>query len=173
MSTTPAFTASAELPHLGEVKVAVSDFGVAAIGWVDSQAEWKASLHKRGFAPCADDGRAAGMLQQLDEYLRGKRKSFQVPVDYTGLTEFQKHVLQATAAIPYGEVRTYGELAASLSRPRAARAVGQVERNNPVPLLVPCHRVVGSDGSMRGYGGPGGTGTKRLLLELEKDVCTV
>ncbi|MEN3047450.1 MAG: methylated-DNA--[protein]-cysteine S-methyltransferase [Candidatus Caldarchaeales archaeon] len=104
-------------------------------------------------------------VRQLEEYLRGSRMSFEVPLDLRG-TPFQRAVWSETSKIPYGSTRTYASVAASLGRPRGARAVGSALAANPVPILVPCHRVVRSDGS------PGGYSTspelKVRLLEFER-----
>lgn len=88
-------------------------------------------------------------------------------VDLADLTPFQQRALRATAAIPRGEVRTYGEIAAAIGAPGAARAVGSALAGNPVPLIIPCHRVVRADGRLGNYSGPGGPGSKRRLLEWE------
>jgi methylated-DNA-[protein]-cysteine S-methyltransferase len=115
---------------------------------------------------------AGAVLSQLLEYLEGKRVQFDVPIDWTDFTEFQRRVLQATRAIPYGETRTYGEIARSAGSPRAARAVGQAEKANPIPVIIPCHRVIGADGAMVGYGGPEGVDLKARLLKLEGALIT-
>jgi methylated-DNA-[protein]-cysteine S-methyltransferase len=101
---------------------------------------------------------------QLDEYFAGVRRSFDVALQVHG-TEWQRRVWSALAQIPYGETRSYGELAASLCTLAAARAVGLANGRNPVALIVPCHRVIGSDGRLTGYGG--GLERKRALLDLE------
>ena len=106
---------------------------------------------------------AEGRRQLLD-YLTGARQTFDLPLRLQG-TEFQRQVWEALRAIPYGETRSYGQLAAALGRPKACRAVGMANHNNPIPILVPCHRVVGTDGSLTGYAG--GLDLKRRLLELE------
>lgn len=106
---------------------------------------------------------AEGRRQLLD-YLTGARRTFDLPLRLQG-TEFQRRVWEALRAIPYGETRSYGQLAAALGRPKACRAVGMANHNNPIPILVPCHRVVGTDGSLTGYAG--GLDLKRRLLELE------
>jgi methylated-DNA-[protein]-cysteine S-methyltransferase len=92
---------------------------------------------------------------------------FSVPIDWGGYTQFQKAVLEATQAIPYGETRSYGEIAAAVGNPNAARAVGQAEKRNQVPLVIPCHRVIGSDGGMTGYGGTTNTQLKTDLIDFE------
>ena len=106
--------------------------------------------------------------RQIQEYLSGERTTFDLEIDWTLITPFQRQVLELQLAIPYGETRTYAQLAAQLGKPRAFRAVGRAGAMNPVPLIIPCHRVVGSDGSLRGYGAPGGIQTKAWLLALER-----
>ncbi len=102
--------------------------------------------------------------RQLDEYFDGVRQTFDLELAPVG-TAFQMKVWQALAAIPYGETRTYGDIAAAIGNPRAAMAVGGANGSNPLPIVVPCHRVIGSDGSLTGFGG--GLPTKRFLLDLE------
>jgi methylated-DNA-[protein]-cysteine S-methyltransferase len=106
----------------------------------------------------------ADVRRQLSEYFDGERDEFDVPLAMTG-TPFQRRVWQALQRIPYGETTTYGELARRLGRPSASRAVGLANGRNPIAVIVPCHRVIGSDGSLTGYGG--GVERKRLLLDLE------
>lgn len=103
---------------------------------------------------------------QITEYLAGERKGFDLPIDLSG-NEFSMKVWREMVAIPYGEVRTYGELAKAIGRPGAARAVGQACHRNPLPILIPCHRVVGTGGRLTGYAG--GLELKEMLLELERD----
>ena len=102
--------------------------------------------------------------RQVLEYLAGARRSFDLPLDPRG-TSFQRRVWAALTAIPWGETRTYAQIAAAVGSPRAVRAVGQANHRNPIPILIPCHRVVGADGTLTGYGG--GLELKRKLLELE------
>jgi methylated-DNA-[protein]-cysteine S-methyltransferase len=106
----------------------------------------------------------ADVRRQLSEYFDGERLTFDVALAMTG-TPFQRRVWQALEQIPYGETATYGELARRVGRPSASRAVGLANGRNPIAVIVPCHRVIGSDGSLTGYGG--GLERKRLLLELE------
>jgi methylated-DNA-[protein]-cysteine S-methyltransferase len=103
--------------------------------------------------------------RELDEYFEGRRHEFDLPVDLRGRSDFSLAVLKQLALVPYGEVTTYGSLAARSGRPRAARAVGTIMNRNPIPIVLPCHRVVGSTGSLVGYGG--GLERKRELLDLE------
>jgi O-6-methylguanine DNA methyltransferase len=109
-----------------------------------------------------------GLLSELQEYFQGRRKAFSYRADLSGCTDFQKKVLQAAARIPYGEVRTYSWLAQQAGSPKAARAAGQVMASNPVPIIIPCHRVIGSSGGLCGFaGGLKALDLKRWLLELE------
>lgn len=103
---------------------------------------------------------------QLEEYFAGKRKNFDLPLAPKG-TDFQKKVWKALTDIPYGETRTYGEIAAVVGNPKAARAVGMANNKNPIGIIVPCHRVVGADGKLVGYAG--GMEKKEWLLNLEQE----
>jgi len=107
-------------------------------------------------------------IEQLRAYLNYEIKDFSLPIDWSGYTSFQKDVLQETLSIPYGETRSYGQISAAIGNPKASRAVGQAEKSNQVPLVVPCHRVIGSDGSLTGYGGKDNTDLKAWLLDFEK-----
>ncbi len=102
---------------------------------------------------------------QLDEYFAGKRKSFDLPLAPDG-TAFQHRVWRALQEIPYGETRSYGEIARAIGSDKAARAVGMANNRNPIPIIIPCHRVVGANGKLVGYGG--GLEIKAQLLDLEK-----
>ncbi|MGH8823319.1 MAG: methylated-DNA--[protein]-cysteine S-methyltransferase [Jiangellaceae bacterium] len=106
----------------------------------------------------------AEVARQLDEYFAGDRTDFDLPLNPTG-TPFQLQVWEALTAIPYGEVRSYGQIAEQLGRSGASRAVGLANGRNPIAVIVPCHRVIGASGSLTGYGG--GLERKRLLLDLE------
>ena len=102
---------------------------------------------------------------QLDEYFKGKRKQFDLKLAPVG-TPFQLDVLNALQKIPYGETRSYQDIASGVGRPRAVRAVGAANGRNPLPIVIPCHRVIGANGSLTGFGG--GLPAKRYLLELER-----
>jgi methylated-DNA-[protein]-cysteine S-methyltransferase len=103
--------------------------------------------------------------RELDEYFEGRRRAFDLPLDLRGREGFSRDILERLAKVPYGEVTTYKSLAVEAGNPRAARAVGTIMNRNPIPIVLPCHRVVGSNGSLVGYGG--GLERKRLLLDLE------
>lgn len=105
-------------------------------------------------------------VRQLREYFGGRRSRFELDLDLAG-TPHQQRVWRALLAIPYGRTLTYGEVAARLGKPRAARAVGRACATNPVPVVVPCHRVIGGDGALHGFGG--GLWRKKVLLDLERD----
>ena len=108
------------------------------------------------------------VIEQLQAYLNYEIKGFSLPIDWSGYTAFQKDVLQETLSIPYGETRSYGQVASAIGNPKASRAVGQAEKSNQIPLVIPCHRVIGSDGSLTGYGGKNNTDLKAWLLDFEK-----
>lgn len=108
------------------------------------------------------------VYEQIMEYMQGKRKSFDFPHELHG-TEFQKRVWSELCRIPYGETRTYKEIASAVGNPNASRAVGMANHANPIAIAVPCHRVIGTDGSLTGYGG--GLDMKEALLSLEKTGC--
>jgi methylated-DNA-[protein]-cysteine S-methyltransferase len=103
--------------------------------------------------------------RELDQYFEGRRRAFELPIDLTTLPVFHRAVLEELVRVPYGQVETYGGLAARLGRPKAARAVGGALNRNPIPIVVPCHRVVGSTGKLVGYGG--GLERKESLLVHE------
>lgn len=104
--------------------------------------------------------------EQLAEYFLGDRKNFNLPLSLQG-TEFQVSVLEALQGIPYGETTSYGAIAKQIGRPKAVRAVGAANGRNPIPIIVPCHRVIGSSGDLTGFGG--GLETKAALLRLEAE----
>ena len=117
---------------------------------------------RTGWEP--DDSAFADAVEQLTEYFNRERTQFELDLDLVGTT-FQRRVWSALMTIPYGQTRSYGEVAAQLEAPGAARAVGLANGHNPIGIIVPCHRVVGANGSLTGYGG--GLGRKRALLDLE------
>lgn len=122
-----------------------------------------------GAYPSAECGspltmKAAGLLAR---YFAGERVAFDLPIDRRGFTPFQLAVYAEVSQIPYGVVKTYGEVAGAIGRQRAARGVGTAMAHNPLPIIIPCHRVVGGSGAMTGYSGAGGVDSKRLLLAME------
>lgn len=117
-----------------------------------------------GFTLVPDDGHNAEAERQLREYLAGERKTFDLPLDQRG-TPFQREVWNAVYEVPWGTTVSYGEIARRIGKPKAVRAVGAANGANPHPVIVPCHRIVGSNGTLTGYGG--GLPLKRKLLALE------
>jgi len=118
----------------------------------------------------SDDPRFEPLVSQLDEYFAGERTAFDLPLRQQG-SPFEQHVWAELLAIPYGETASYGEIATRIGRPGMARAVGRANARNPIAIICPCHRVIGSDGSLTGYAG--GLDTKRALLELEAGALTL
>jgi O-6-methylguanine DNA methyltransferase len=106
-------------------------------------------------------------LTQLTEYFTRARRSFNVPIDYRMMSDFQRRVYEAIIGIPAGRIESYNDIAYRLGDPKTIRAVGGALARNPVPIIIPCHRVIGADGTMIGYSGGQGVETKRLLLKLE------
>jgi len=153
---------------LGKFWLACSDLGLVAVEWGLTREEFEAYLSRRfRRAARVAPGELREVEKQLKEYLAGKRRSFTLVIDWTVLRKFQQSVLHATYDIPYGEMRTYKEIAETIGRSRAARAVGRAEATNPMPLVIPCHRVIGTDGKLHGYGMAEGLKTKEWLLRME------
>ena len=146
---------------IGELLLAGEDGALAMIGFPkgsmrrDPEPDW-----------IYNEKPLATARQQLEEYFAGDRKDFDLPLRIKG-TEFQVSVLKALQEIPYGQTVSYGEIAKRIGRPKAVRAVGAANGRNPVPIVVPCHRVIGSSGDLTGFGG--GLDTKEALLRLEAE----
>ena len=146
---------------VGDLRLAVSDQGLIAVEWANSQLDFDSYLLP--FEP----NLLAPYTDQLREYFEGKRREFTFSINWTIFRPFQRESLQAVFKIPYGETRTYSEIAVEISRPRAYRAVGRANATNPMPIVIPCHRLIGSDGKLHGYGGGAGLPTKEWLLRME------
>jgi methylated-DNA-[protein]-cysteine S-methyltransferase len=160
---------SASTP-LGKLWLAASDQGLVAIEQGINQAEFSAWLERRFKRKAVvAPQRVREAAEQVEEYLSGRRRAFHLTIDWTMLSPFQQSALRATCAIPRGQTRTYAQIAAQIGRPRAARAVGRAEATNPLPLVIPCHRVVGTDGGLHGYGMAEGLKTKEWLLRMESE----
>jgi methylated-DNA-[protein]-cysteine S-methyltransferase len=146
---------------VGKLKLVAGDKGLVAILWEND------NPRRVRVGELMEDNNHPILLEterQLDEYFRGKRKSFSLSLDMRG-TQFQKGVWEALLAIPFGETRSYGQLAKQLGNPKATRAVGAANGRNPISIIVPCHRVIGSSGKLTGFAG--GLDRKALLLDLE------
>jgi methylated-DNA-[protein]-cysteine S-methyltransferase len=151
---------------IGQLLVAVSDRGLASISY-DLDAEGQLERFARIAGPCVlRSPRTVDVARrELDEYFEGRRRAFDLTLDLRALPAFTVSVLSELARVPYGETTTYGELAQRVGHPRAARAVGTVMNRNRIPIVLPCHRVVGANGSLVGYAG--GLERKSALLRLE------
>ena len=151
---------------LGTLLVAATERGLCRIAY---DAEPDAEVERLAKAFGVRVLRAAKPIdparRELDEYFDGRRRAFDLPIDVGLVADFNRRVLDELARVPYGEVVTYGQLATRAERPRAARAVGTVMNRNPIPIVLPCHRVIGANGSLTGYGG--GLKRKETLLRLE------
>jgi methylated-DNA-[protein]-cysteine S-methyltransferase len=145
---------------VGPVTVASTDRGLAAVHFGNSVPD----------GAVVDNSANREIVQQLSEYFEGKRTRFELPLDVEG-TAFQKSVWNELLRIPYGETRSYGDIAKALGKPAAARAVGMANHNNPVAIVIPCHRVVGQNGSLTGYAA--GLQLKQQLLSIERQGTTL
>ncbi len=165
--SSPIYVGELNGTPLGDFRLAASDLGLVAIEWADSQPEFDAYLArlKRPIQP--NQKKIAPYTKELREYLTGKRTAFTIPIDWNFFTPFQREALQAVFRIPYGETRTYLDVAKEIDRPHAYRAMGRANATNPMPLVIPCHRVIGTDGKLHGYGGGEGLKTKEWLLKME------
>jgi len=151
---------------MGPLLVGVTDHGLCRISF-DPNPERELEQLARVYGPrvLRSTKPIERVHRELEEYLEGRRRDFDVELDLRGQPDFYVRVLAELARVGYGETTTYGTLAARAGNPRAARAVGTVMNRNPVPIVLPCHRVVGANGSLTGYGG--GLHRKELLLRLE------
>jgi methylated-DNA-[protein]-cysteine S-methyltransferase len=147
---------------VGELTLAAGDEGLVAILW-ENDRPGRVVLGETVDAP--DHPVLVETERQLGEYFAGGRRAFDVPLDFRG-PEFQKSVWRILLTIPFGETRTYGQIAQAVGRPAASRAVGAANGRNPISIIAPCHRVVGADGSLTGFAG--GLDAKRFLLGLER-----
>jgi methylated-DNA-[protein]-cysteine S-methyltransferase len=152
---------------LGPLWIAVGPKGVLAIHYGAEPAASELERIVRTYGPglLPDTRRSDPVARELDQYFAGRRKSFDIAVDLSPLTEFQRRILGATARVAYGDVATYARVAAKAGNEKASRAAGQALTANPIPIVVPCHRIVATDGTLGGYAG--GLEAKRRLLALE------
>jgi methylated-DNA-[protein]-cysteine S-methyltransferase len=146
---------------VGEITLVASGKGLVAILWENDDPK------RVRLSPMEENDKHLVLLEaerQLNEYFAGNRKQFSVPLEFEG-TEFQKAVWNALLTIPYGETRSYGEIAAQIGNPKAVRAVGAANGKNPISIIAPCHRVIGSNGKLVGFAG--GLDAKSCLLKIE------
>ena len=152
---------------LGDLRIAASDLGLLAVEWADSQLKLYSYLFRLKRPVESNQKMIHHYGKELGDYLKGNRHEFTFPIDWSSLRPFQQETLKVVYAIPYGEIRTYADVAVQIGRPHAYRAVGRANATNPMPLVIPCHRVIGKDGKLHGYGGGDGLPTKEWLLKLE------
>lgn len=155
---------------VGRLLVAVSERGLCRIAYRPDAAldELAADFGARVLRV---PRRLEGVRRELDEYFQGRRRAFDLATDLSPMSAFHRAALRELARVPFGQVTTYGALAAKLGRPRAARAVGGAMNRNPIPIVFPCHRVIGAGGSLVGYAG--GLERKKALLRLEGAVLDI
>lgn len=144
---------------IGKIRVIADETGINRVELFEE--EWQEYL-KGNPAITIDHELCGEAINQLEEYFMGKRKNFELPLSFEG-TDFRKKVWRALQMIPYGEVRSYAELAEMIGNPKAVRAVGQANKANPIPILIPCHRVIGKSGKLVGFAGNRTSFQKRLL----------
>lgn len=154
---------------LGPLFVALGEQGIVALEFHADGSE-RERLAARGLTPRHDPEALAEIRAQIRDYFAGRRETFDLPVDLSALTSFEREALEAVARIPFGQTRTYGEIAQALGKPGGSQAVGQAMGRNPVPLIIPCHRVIAGGNKLHGYSGRGGVETKTALLRLEGSV---
>jgi len=152
---------------LGDLRIAASDLGLLAVEWADSQPRLNKYLLRFKRPVEANQKKVQACAKELSDYLKGRRNNFSIPIDWSSLRPFQLKTLKVVFEIPYGETRMYAEVAAQIEHPSAYRAVGRANATNPMPLVIPCHRVIGKDGKLHGYGGGDGLPTKEWLLKME------
>ncbi len=152
--------------RIGWIGVAYSERGIVSLHLPrDSRSEALANLQREfADAPVVDQA-PDEIAREMIEYAEGQRRKFDLKLDWSVLKPFQRAVLEAANTIPFGETRTYGWIAKQIGMPKASRAVGRALATNPIPIILPCHRVLGSDGGLHGYGG--GLPMKAKLLRLE------
>lgn len=164
-AATPIYYAAIDSP-VGRVFVAASTTGVARVAFGRTDSAFVRQVRQQLHAEVVrSSARLGAILEQLDAYFAGKRQSFAVPIDAQLMTPFQQRVLDAARQVPAGQLASYGDIARAIGQPKASRAVGQALGHNPIPIVIPCHRIVASNGKLGGY--IGGPTIKRKLLALE------
>jgi methylated-DNA-[protein]-cysteine S-methyltransferase len=162
---TPTFWSETTSP-LGPLYIATNEQGLCAIKFGRLEPEIKSRFRSQ-LQRSRETNLSNQVCAQLQEYFSGRQHTFDLPVDLSALTPFQRKVLAVTSRIPWGEVRHYQRVAQEMGRPKSSRPVGQALGRNPIPIVIPCHRVIASDGSLGGYCGKSGLDLKRWLLRHE------
>jgi methylated-DNA-[protein]-cysteine S-methyltransferase len=156
---------------LGIIYVLASDQGIAALSLATPDACLQRARELGASTPLWVENAFPALTRQVEEYLAGKRMHFDVTIDWRGITPFHQRVLQKVMSVEYGAVASYTTIAKSLGYARAARAIGRANATNPVPLIIPCHRIIAASGGLGGYSAGEGLATKQWLLALEKARC--
>jgi methylated-DNA-[protein]-cysteine S-methyltransferase len=169
MHASPALSiGDAYFEGFGWIAVAASANGLCHLAMQTDPAAFRSRFQDRSGDPqAAAEQMVSTALCQLEAYFGGRLRAFDLPIDWPSMRPFQQGVLRLTAAIPFGSLRTYGDLALEMGGLSAARAVGRALATNPVGIILPCHRVIGADGRLHGFSAVGGLATKAWLLRLE------
>lgn len=156
---------------VGMIWVAASADGLVAVSLWDDEARFLTEVNRltgeTGDFAAEPGPIVTTVLTELDAYLRGELREFTTPIDWSILKPFQRAALELVCNVPYGRTTNYGTIAERMGKPGAVRAVGQANATNPIPIIIPCHRILGADGKLHGYGARGGIETKAWLLRLE------
>ena len=154
---------------LGPLLALATERGLLMLSYTDETVDAKLARVAARVSPriLEAPGRLDAARRELDEYFSGRRRRFGIPIDWSLISGYARAVLEATSAIPYGGAMSYGEVSAAAGSPRGARATGNALGSNPIPIVIPCHRVLGSGGAIGGY--TGGLDRKRFLLALEAE----
>mgnify|MGYP003444436049 CR=1 FL=1 len=155
---------------IGKIHLALTEKGLCEIGIGESKKKFISSLQKTyNIKPVKDDAAFKDLVKLLKRYLNGEKLRIDIPFDLKG-TSFEKKVWKALLKIPYGKTKSYGEIAKEIGLPNGARAVGNACGKNPIPIIIPCHRVIAGNGGLGGY--TGGIGIKKRLLRIEGVLCS-
>lgn len=158
----PEFCSTIDQSPIGVIEVRASEIGLTQVNLLGKHTVLQMKENERN-----ESALTRRALNQVLEYLNGTRRGFDLPVDWRGVTAFYREVLARALEIQFGELRTYGQLAREMGKPSASRAIGGAMARNPLPIVVPCHRVLAADGRLTGYSAADGIETKQFLLELE------
>jgi methylated-DNA-[protein]-cysteine S-methyltransferase len=161
-SSSGFFSSRFENTPIGLVEVLASDDGLVRVNLLGREPTFYDNNY-----PIIESSITRQAISQILEYLSGQRREFSLKIDWQAGTPFQKQVLARAMQIPYGQIMTYGQLAGEVGKPTASRAIGGVMARNPLPIVIPCHRVLAADGRLTGYSAADGILTKQWLLDLE------
>ncbi|MCP5100484.1 MAG: methylated-DNA--[protein]-cysteine S-methyltransferase [Chloroflexi bacterium] len=153
---------------LGKIWVARSPDGLVAVNLWGNEGHFIEQVARlTGASPQFAQEKVTAVLTQFQAYFDKDQTEFDLPIDWSVMTDFQETAMRAVCEVPYGRYVTYKDIATRIGKPKAARAVGRANATNPMPIIIPCHRILGSDGKLHGYSAPGGLETKAWLLRHE------